>query len=201
MSASPGLLVSSAPAGSSVWVHAVGMERIWSCSRKALVGSIGGMGPVLGSCSSASSHWGLGKSWTSPGRVTDLSSISGPLPSRNPQKPGNTGWKRREQACCLRERFFLRKALGWGFSQVQYLLGNTSHLPPFLSFSLELTAESWGKPSNQQLVFLSHQEPGQSFSHCGQEAIWTSAGPLRQPREQGFFRKLSSGSDRNAVLL
>lgn len=144
------------------------------------------MGPVLGSCSSASRHWGLGKSWTSPGRVTDLSSISGPLPSMNPPKPGRRrgsaagkkGWKRREQACGLRERLFLWRALGWGFSQVQYPLRNTSHLPPFLSFSLELTSlESWGRPSSQQLVFLSHQKPWQSFSHCWQETIGTSAGP------------------------
>lgn len=101
MRASLGLLVPSAVSRVCV--------RAWewgdgSCSRKGTGGEKQRTGPVLGPGSSASSHHILGES-------RNICGVSGSLPSVNPQKTMKrrglqleTGWKRREQAFCRRER-------------------------------------------------------------------------------------------------
>ena len=102
------------------------------------------------------------------GKALTFSSILGhalALVLRRQWRGGVHSWKHRLEKegaalLCLRERRFQWRTLCRGFLQVQCLLRNTSHLPPFLIFSLELTsAESWGKPSHQQQVFLSSQKP------------------------------------------
>lgn len=69
--------------GSNICVHAAAMERIWSWGRK----SISGLGPALGSHSSAS-HWVsvLCKSGQVLGKSLNLSSISESHPGVNLQK-------------------------------------------------------------------------------------------------------------------
>lgn len=199
------LLVSSTPAASSICVQAAEMEEIWPWSRKGISGEHWKNGSCawlllqcqqsLSLCKSWASHWILG-------RILDHSLV---LILRRQLKGGVCSWKHRlkEKGAGLLpqgntipvEDTLLRTSAGSVLSQ--------EHLspPPFLSFSLELTsAESWVKPSSQQLVFLSNQKPWQSFPHCWQ-TIKGSAGPLLQPRHHGCLRKLSSDIDSKAVLL
>lgn len=154
---------------SSCLFYSCSLQYRCTCSRNGenlIVGRIRGMN---GSCVWLLLQWpqslSLRQVW---GKSLSFSSILDHalvLVLRRQWKGGVHSWKHGLEKegtalLCLRERRFQWRTRCWGFLQVQYLLRNTSHLPPFLSFTLELTsAESWGRPSHQQQVFLSSQKP------------------------------------------